>query len=218
MPQQASKLIRRLKKNAQNAHRSPNESPTLCTRCLSSPIDQKKKNAKSQNRKTRNTKNFPLSTYRHLGLPSPPPSSNRLPALAGKALLLLPPIALGVRLPASALGGLRATAGASESASFPSRNEGGTGSILLLRKRPFASGARKLDGGRRWAKALSGLPVPAALVGVAGTGREDLREAGVSLRENAAEGGRVWVAGEGSETMREVVWGVRRPERAGLGM
>lgn len=70
-------------------------------------------------------------------------------------------------------------------------------------------GARRLEGGRRVARALAGRVTEGGF-GTA-TGREDLREEGVSLREKAAEGGRTWI---GSETMREPK-GVRRPEAAG---
>ena len=73
-----------------------------------------------------------------------------------------------------------------------------------------ATGARRLEGGRRVAKALAGR-VTVGGFGMA-TGRDDLRDEGVLLREKAAEGGRTWM---GSETMREPT-GVRRPEAAGI--
>ena len=152
----------------------------------------------------------------------------RLLALEVIALLLLP-------LLSSALGGRRKVAlavaedehGDSESASFPSRKGGGTGSMLLrldLYDAEAATGPRRLEGGRRVvARELSGRFVARELAGrvedeegvaarrwgVTGTGREDLREVAVSEREKAAEGGRMWTTG--SETMRELSW-LRRPD------
>lgn len=72
-----------------------------------------------------------------------------------------------------------------------------------------AGARRRLEGGRRVARALAGR-VTVGGFGTA-TGRDDLREVGVSLREKAAEGGRTMM---GSEKMREAK-GVRRPEAAG---
>ena len=71
------------------------------------------------------------------------------------------------------------------------------------------SDARRLEGGRRVARALAGR-VTVGGFGTA-TGNDDLREVGVSLREKAAEGGRTMT---GSEKMREPA-GVRRLETGG---
>lgn len=155
----------------------------------------------------------PVSPHRHLAFSASPPSSNRLLALPKTAALLLLPLAPAV---AKALGGLLTfptDAGGiagSESASFPSRkdaDEGGTGSMLLLlcfvdsvaaeevvltkEEEKLGLCARRLEGGRRVARALAERPegVDVGLKGE-GTGREDFREEEVSPREKAAEGGR----------------------------
>jgi hypothetical protein len=80
---------------------------------------------------------------------------------------------------------------------------------LVFNAAEAGTGARRLEGGRRVARALAGR-VTVGGFGIA-TGRDDLREEGVSLREKAAEGGRTWM---GSETMREPK-GVRRPAAVG---
>lgn len=80
---------------------------------------------------------------------------------------------------------------------------------LVFSAAEAATGARRLEGGRRVARALAGRVTEGGF-GTA-TGRDDLREEGVSLREKAAEGGRTMT---GSEKMREPK-GVRRPEVAG---
>lgn len=80
---------------------------------------------------------------------------------------------------------------------------------LVFRAADAEAGARwRLDGGRCVPRALAARTVDG--FGTA-TGRDDLREAGVSVREKAAEGGRTMT---GSEKMREPN-GVRRPEAAG---
>jgi hypothetical protein len=81
---------------------------------------------------------------------------------------------------------------------------------LVFNAAEAGSDARRLEGGRRVARALAGR-VTVGGFGIA-TGREDLRDEGVSLREKAAEGGRTWM---GSEAMREPK-GVRRPEADGI--
>jgi hypothetical protein len=162
------------------------------------------------------------AAYLHFGLSSP---SIRLLAPDPMTLLLLPlaPAA------AIALGGLLRTSSdpkaESESASLPSLNDGGTGSILLrlvLYAAEAETGPRRLESGRFVAKELCERPVEGVTQrfwfwlwfwleeGVMGTGREDLREVAVSEREKAAEGGRIWKR-IGSEAMREPAW-LRRPE------
>lgn len=80
---------------------------------------------------------------------------------------------------------------------------------LVFKAAEAEAGARwRLEGGRRVARALAARTVGGFDTA---TGREDLREVGVSVREKAAEGGRTMT---GSEKMREPS-GVRRPAAAG---